>query len=400
MNNNFFFHIITIIASVLVATLVALATSTEETQLYDIPIIYLCAGLSFVVHWAIAIPALITKSEKYFDLTGMIATLLTITTAMVALLNSGVQISIKSIIVASFVSIWTLRLGLFLFSRIIKSGEDKRFREIKGTFSRFFMTWTLSALWVFLTIINALTIIIMLVPTVNVVLCMSDIIALELLHMALEMGIKVPQELKITGFDGIELWGVHARHLSEQPGLDGRWLKSQGLAIPMVSDYLPLESGEQEAIRYTRDLCRLARHWQAPKVRTFAGHQGSAELDRGQRQAQTRGTSGDDEVTMFEHGGSPAASLSWKSDKRGLLWMVVVDGVPNALGDQDACRQRQGIGKASRRALREERSTSPGTLISATRPRVASWHAVMRATPGPSSASTAPAASAASTRVP
>ena len=91
-----------------------------------------------------------------------------------------------------------------------------------------------------------------------------------------------------TGFDGIELWGVHARHLSEQPGLDGRWLKSQGLAIPMVSDYLPLESGEQEAIRYTRDLCRLARHWQAPKVRTFAGHQGSAELDRGQRQAQTR----------------------------------------------------------------------------------------------------------------
>ena len=27
-----------------------------------------------------------------------------------------------------------------------------------------------------------------------------------------------------TGFDGIELWGVHARHLSEQPGLDGRWL--------------------------------------------------------------------------------------------------------------------------------------------------------------------------------
>ena len=160
MNNNFFFHIMTIIASVLVATLVALATSTEETQLYDIPIIYLCAGISFVVHWTIAIPALISKSEKYFDLTGMIATLLTIITAMVALLNSGVQISIKSIIVASFVSIWTLRLGLFLFSRIIKSGEDKRFREIKGTFSRFFMTWTLSALWVFLTIINALTIII------------------------------------------------------------------------------------------------------------------------------------------------------------------------------------------------------------------------------------------------
>ena len=55
-----------------------------------------------------------------------------------------------------------------------------------------------------------------------------------------------------TGFDGIELWGVHARHLVQQPGLDGRWLKSQGLGIPMVSDYLPLEGGEQEATRYTR----------------------------------------------------------------------------------------------------------------------------------------------------
>lgn len=41
-------------------------------------------------------------------------------------------------------------------------------------------------------------------PRPNVVLCMSDIIALELLHMALEMGIKVPEELRVTGFDGIE----------------------------------------------------------------------------------------------------------------------------------------------------------------------------------------------------
>ena len=41
-------------------------------------------------------------------------------------------------------------------------------------------------------------------PRPDVVLCMSDIIALELLQMALDMGIKVPEELKITGFDGIE----------------------------------------------------------------------------------------------------------------------------------------------------------------------------------------------------
>tara|TARA_Y100001934_G_scaffold220146_1_gene262043 strand:+ start:1298 stop:2320 length:1023 start_codon:yes stop_codon:yes gene_type:complete len=41
-------------------------------------------------------------------------------------------------------------------------------------------------------------------PRPNVILCMSDIIALELLQCALSMGIDVPGELKITGFDGIE----------------------------------------------------------------------------------------------------------------------------------------------------------------------------------------------------
>lgn len=41
-------------------------------------------------------------------------------------------------------------------------------------------------------------------PRPDVILCMSDIIALELLQCALSMGIDVPGELRITGFDGIE----------------------------------------------------------------------------------------------------------------------------------------------------------------------------------------------------
>ncbi len=40
-------------------------------------------------------------------------------------------------------------------------------------------------------------------PRPNVVLCMSDLIAIEVLHTAKEMGIEVPSQLKITGFDGI-----------------------------------------------------------------------------------------------------------------------------------------------------------------------------------------------------
>jgi len=148
-----------IFACILTAYLVATAASVEEVFLYGVPVVLLCAGVSFFVHWIVAIPSLVASSEKYFDLTGMIATLLVVSTAILALLNSGQQASTHSTIVAIFVSLWTLRLGTFLYKRIVKSGEDKRFKEIKKSLPKFLMAWTLSALWVFLTTVNAITII-------------------------------------------------------------------------------------------------------------------------------------------------------------------------------------------------------------------------------------------------
>ena len=151
--------LVAIIVCILTACFVAIAATVEGLLLYGVPIILLCAVVSFVVHWIIAVPSLLAGSEKYFDLTGMIATLLVVFTVMVALLNSGQQGSIRSTIVAVFVSIWSLRLGTFLYKRIVKSGEDTRFREIKNSLPKFLMVWTLSALWVFLTTVNAITII-------------------------------------------------------------------------------------------------------------------------------------------------------------------------------------------------------------------------------------------------
>ena len=150
-----------IVACIVTAYFVANGATVEGATLYAVPAILFCAGVSFIVHWIAAIPSLITSSEKYFDFTGMIATLLVVAAAMFALLSSGQQVSIRSTIVAIFVSIWTLRLGTFLYKRIVKSGEDKRFREIKKSLPKFLMTWTLSALWVFLTTVNAVTIIVL-----------------------------------------------------------------------------------------------------------------------------------------------------------------------------------------------------------------------------------------------
>ena len=65
--------------------------------------------------------------------------------------------NIGNLVLALLISIWAVRLGSFLFLRIHKAGEDKRFRKIKPSPSQFFMTWTLQGLWVSLCSMCALT---------------------------------------------------------------------------------------------------------------------------------------------------------------------------------------------------------------------------------------------------
>ena len=195
---------------ILLAYLVAIAASVDGVFFSGIPIILLCAIVSFLTHWMIAAPSLITSSEKYFDFTGMVATLLVVLTAMFALLSSGAQVSIRSVFVASFVSVWTLRLGIFLYKRIVKAGEDTRFRDIKKSLPKFLMTWTLSALWVFLTTVNAITLI-----ALN---------PLEPIGIFFIMGAL----LWLLGFGFEVIADRQKKYFSEQPKNEGRFI-TQGL---------------------------------------------------------------------------------------------------------------------------------------------------------------------------
>ena len=195
---------------ILLAYLVAIAASVDGVFLSGIPIILLCAIVSFLTHWMIAAPSLITSSEKYFDFTGMVATLLVVLTAIFALLSSGAEASIRSVFVASFVSVWTLRLGIFLYKRIVKAGEDSRFRDIKKSIPKFLMTWTLSALWVFLTTVNAITLI-----ALN---------PLEPIGIFFIMGAL----LWLLGFGFEVIADRQKKYFSEQPKNEGRFI-TQGL---------------------------------------------------------------------------------------------------------------------------------------------------------------------------
>lgn len=80
------------------------------------------------------------------------------------------------------------------------------------------------------------------------------------------------------GLDGLELWAAHARSLRDQPQLNGAWLESLGLDLSMLSGYLPICGSPVEGRRQMEELCALAYHWGARKLRIFAGPTASARL--------------------------------------------------------------------------------------------------------------------------
>ena len=58
---------------------------------------------------------------------------------------------LRSLILTILVVIWALRLGSFLFRRILQDGKDSRFDEIKPNKWRFIVAWTIQGAWVFIT---------------------------------------------------------------------------------------------------------------------------------------------------------------------------------------------------------------------------------------------------------
>jgi steroid 5-alpha reductase family enzyme len=137
---------------ILLGTGIAFAGSYKGAEVNGIPVFALAVGLAFLVQWLVFIPAYLLQSEKFFDITGSL-TYISVTAIAVFL---SPEIDGRSILLLVLVVIWAGRLGLFLFRRVHKAGKDGRFDEIKKSFFRFLMTWTLQGLWVTFTVSAAL----------------------------------------------------------------------------------------------------------------------------------------------------------------------------------------------------------------------------------------------------
>jgi len=144
-----------ILLIVIIGAGVALAGGQGGFRVGGIPLFTLGVGLAFVIQWLVFIHAYLNQTEKFFDLTG---SLTYITVTILALLLSPVK-DTRSLLLAGLVLVWAARLGSFLFLRIKAAGEDRRFRELKTSFSRFLLTWTLQGLWVTFSLAAALAVI-------------------------------------------------------------------------------------------------------------------------------------------------------------------------------------------------------------------------------------------------
>jgi steroid 5-alpha reductase family enzyme len=127
-----------------------------SVSLAGLSAVFACALLAIGVNWLAFVPAALFQSDRFYDTTGALTYLTVVAVACIA----AWPLNPRSAVVAGMVAVWTIRLGGFLFLRIhAAGGTDQRFAKIKVNPPRFFVAWTLQALWVIFTASAALIII-------------------------------------------------------------------------------------------------------------------------------------------------------------------------------------------------------------------------------------------------
>jgi len=143
----------TSIITTLIAVGLAFAVSWKGDVVFGvIPVYAIAVTIAFLIQWIVFIPSFIYKTEKYYDLTGSV----TYTTVIIISILLSRNFNLRTLLILGLVLIWAFRLGIFLFRRILKAGEDKRFKELKKSGFQFFRAWTLQGLWVSFTLAAAL----------------------------------------------------------------------------------------------------------------------------------------------------------------------------------------------------------------------------------------------------
>tara|TARA_B100001115_G_scaffold30640_1_gene22535 strand:+ start:842 stop:1696 length:855 start_codon:yes stop_codon:yes gene_type:complete len=130
--------------------------ASENTIVFlGYPLMYQIFILTFLVQFIVFLPSYSYQTEHYYDLTGGVTFISVILFSLYAKYIT-LGLDLRSTIIGLMIVIWALRLSSFLFLRVKKAGEDVRFKEIKKSFSRFLLAFTLQGFWVFMCTFPAL----------------------------------------------------------------------------------------------------------------------------------------------------------------------------------------------------------------------------------------------------
>uniref|UniRef100_A0A672FCL7 Uncharacterized LOC115408908 n=1 Tax=Salarias fasciatus TaxID=181472 RepID=A0A672FCL7_SALFA len=111
-----------------------------------------CALTDLGVQWAGWALAAAFKTEKFYDLAGSGTFILL---AHLSRFWGGANHT-RQKVQTGLVTAWGLRLGTFLFMRILKDGHDRRFNNVRDSPGTFFVYWSIQAVWVFMTLLPTL----------------------------------------------------------------------------------------------------------------------------------------------------------------------------------------------------------------------------------------------------
>ena len=144
---------VTIPVALLIGALIATAGSQYGATYSGLPVFGLIVSIAFLIQVISFVPAYISQTEKYYDITG---TMTYVLSTLIAVSLSG-NLDTRSLILATLIIIWSSRLGIFLYKRIQDEGKDVRFDNIKPSFIRYLNAWIVQGLWVTFTAGAALT---------------------------------------------------------------------------------------------------------------------------------------------------------------------------------------------------------------------------------------------------
>mmetsp|Transcript_7098 Transcript_7098/g.12289 ORF Transcript_7098/g.12289 Transcript_7098/m.12289 type:complete len:295 (-) Transcript_7098:45-929(-) len=183
------------------------------------PMVVLALGLN----WAVGLVSASFASERVFDLTGA-STYVICATSSLYLSTDELRkdVQMRPLVATALVCVWALRLGLFLFSRIVKDGHDSRFDAIRDRPLQFINIWSLQALWVLLT---ALPVFVTNSLPGQPHLCLQDVVGLSI--WVIGFTIEVTADFQKTAFrnaagnkgrwinSGLWAWSRHPNYFGE-----------------------------------------------------------------------------------------------------------------------------------------------------------------------------------------